>query len=176
MSLHPRQPCAQHASAPAQPAPHPRSSGTLRLWGGAQAVAQRAWRARGPHRGRAQRRGTASGSEDSWKDAGWRPGEVAPRESELLPSGCLAAALPAALTGLGEASLWPQQAAPLAGPAMGAREQRRAGLQRRPGPGGATARGRKDPLPQERAVRSSWKHLEAPGAGCSPPPWSGGRE
>ena len=86
----------------------------------------------------------------------------------------LAAALPAALTGLGEASLWPQQTLPLADPAMGAREQRRAGLQRRPGPGGDTVPGRKDPLPQERAVSSSWKHLEAPGARCSSPPWSGG--
>ena len=38
-----------------------------------------------------------------------------PRESELLPPGCLAAALPAALMGLGQASLWPWQAMLLAG-------------------------------------------------------------
>ena len=101
-------------------------------------------------------------------DAGWRPGEVAPCESELLPPGCLAAALPAALMGLRQASLWPRQAMLLAGPAMGARGQRHTGLRRGPGQGGDTTQGRKDPTPPG---ESSEVFLEAPrDSGCSPLP------
>lgn len=182
-SLRPWQPCIQHASTLAQPSPHPLgfslthsgSGAGFRQWQkGSACEGAPDGRHRGPPAAGGLSRlarsrepgagGQQLGQKDSWEDAGWRPGEAAPRESELLPPGCLAAALPAALMGLGQASLWPWQAMLLAGPAMvpvdrgtlGCREDQ-GKVVTRPGAG-------RTPLPQERAVRSSWKHLETPGA------------